>query len=100
VHEDFQEVNMSEKFWKARNVATQLIAPMIVSFYVASYFIESRYPTSIAATGGPRGPEWMYYWRLVSALMVLMFSLLSLPRWQSFAGFLSLVFFAYMERGI
>jgi hypothetical protein len=91
---------MSGKFWKVRNVATQLIAPMIVSLFVATYFIESRYPTYISATGGPRGPEWMYHWRVLSALMVLVFSLLSLPRWQSFAGLLSLIFLAYMARGI
>lgn len=91
---------MSGRFRKVRDVATQLIAPMIVSLYVSSYFIESRYPGVISGTGGPRGPEWMYHWRVLSALMILVFSLIALPRWQSFAGFLSLVFLLYLERGI
>ena len=91
---------MSEKFWKMRDVATRLIAPLIVIFFVASYFIESKYPASIAMTGGPRGPEWIYQGHLVNALLILVFSLLALPRWQAFAGLLSQVIFAYMHRGI
>lgn len=91
---------MAGKFRKVRDVATQLIAPLIVIFFVASYFIESKYPVSIAATGGPRGPDWIYEVRLLNGLLILVFSLLSLPRWQAFAGLLSLVLFAYLHRGV
>jgi hypothetical protein len=91
---------MSGKFWRFRDVATQLIAPLIVIFFVASYFIESYYPASIAMTGGPRGPDWIYAVRNLDGLLLLVFSLLALPRWQAFAGLLSQVLFAYMHRGI
>lgn len=91
---------MFEKFSKVRDVATRLIAPLIVIFFVASYFIESKYPATIAMTGGPRGPEWIYIGRTLNGLLILVFSLLSLPRWQAFAGLLSLMLFAYMHRGI
>ena len=91
---------MPGKFSKVRDVATRLIAPLIVIFFVSSYFIEANYPTSIAATGGPRGPEWIYQWRVLNGLLILVFSLLALPRWQSFAGLLSLVIFAFSMRGI
>lgn len=91
---------MSGKFWKFRDVATQLIAPLIVIFFVASYFIESYYPVAISATGGPRGPDWIYNVRNLDGLLILVFSLLSFPRWQAFAGLLSLVLFAYLHRGI
>ena len=91
---------MIEKFWKVRDVATRLIAPLIVIFFVASYFIESKYPATIAMTGGPRGPEWMYIGRTLNGLLILVFSLLALPRWQAFAGLLSIVIFAYIHRGV
>jgi hypothetical protein len=91
---------MSGKFSKVRDVATRLIAPLIVIFFVATYFIEASYPASISMTGGPRGPEWIYEVRLLNGLLILVFSLLSLPRWQAFAGLLSLVIFAYLHRGI
>ena len=91
---------MSEKFWRMRDVATRLIAPLIVIFFVASYFIESNYPVAIAATGGPRGPEWIYDVRNLDGLLILVFSLPALPRWQAFAGLLSQVLFAYMHWGI
>lgn len=91
---------MFEKFSKVRDIATRLIAPLIVIFFVASYFIESKYPATIAMTGGPRGPEWIYIGRTLNGLLILVFSLLSLPRWQAFAGLLSLTIFAYMHRGI
>lgn len=88
------------KFLKIRDVATRLIAPAIVIFFVSSYFIESSYPTAIAATGGPRGPEWIYHWRVFNGLLIMVFSLLALPRWQAFLGLLSLVIFAYSMRGV
>ena len=91
---------MSGKFWKVRDTATRLIAPLIVIFFVASYFIESKYPAAIAMTGGPRGPEWIYHGRVLNGLLILVFSLLALPRWQAFAGLLSLALFAYLHRGI
>lgn len=91
---------MSRKFSKARDIATRLIAPLIVIFFVASYFIESKYPAAIAMTGGPRGPECIYVGRVLTGVLILVLSLLALPRWQAFAGLLSLVIFAYMHRGI
>jgi len=91
---------MIEKFWKVRDVATRLIAPLVVIFFVASYFIESKYPATIAMTGGPRGPEWIYIGRTLNGLLILVFSLLALPRWQAFAGLLSIVIFAYIHRGV
>jgi hypothetical protein len=91
---------VSGKFLRVRDVATQLIAPLIVIFFVSSYFIESRYPAVISMTGGPRGPEWIYHLRALNGLLILVFSLVSLPRWQAFAGLLSLVIFLYSHRGI
>lgn len=91
---------MLGKFSKFRDVATRLIAPLIVIFFVASFFIESKYPASISMTGGPHGPEWIYFGRTLNGLLILVFSLLALPRWQAFAGLLSQVLFAYMHRGI
>ena len=93
-------LTMSGKFSKLRDAATQLIAPLIVIFFVSSYFIEASYPASISTTGGPRGPEWSYYGRTSNGLLILVLSLLALPRWQAFAGLLSLVIFAYLHRGI
>lgn len=93
-------MNVSGKFSRVREVATLLIAPLIIIFFVSSYFIQSRYPVSISATGGPRGPEWIYCGRALNGLLVLVFSLLALPRWQAFAGLLSLLIFCYMLRGI
>ena len=91
---------MSAKFSKVRDTATRLIAPLIVIFFVGSFFIESKYPAAISMTGGPRGPEWIYVGRISTGLLILVFSLLALPRWQAFAGVLSQVIFAYMHRGI
>ena len=91
---------MSGKFSKVRNVATRLIVPLIVIFVVLTYFIESKYPVAISMAGGPRGPGWMYDCRTLDGLLLLVFSLLALPRWQAFAGLLTLVFFAYSHRGI
>jgi hypothetical protein len=91
---------VSGKFSKFRDVATRLIAPLIVVFFVSAYFIESRYPVAISATGGPRGPEWIYQCHVANGLLILVFSLVALPRWQGFAGLLSLVIFAYSHRGV
>lgn len=62
---------MSGKFSKLRDVATRLIAPLIVIFFVSAYFIESRYPAVISATGGPRGPEWIYHCHAANGLLIL-----------------------------
>ena len=91
---------MPGKFSRIRDVVTRLIAPLIVIFFVSSYFIEANYPAVISATGGPRGPEWIYHWRTLNGLLIVVFSLIALPRWQSFAGLLSQVIFLYSQRGI
>ena len=88
------------KFSRFRDVATQLIAPLIVIFFVSTYFIEASYPAVISMTGGPRGPDWIYNAHILNALLLLAFSVLALPRWQAFAGLLSLMLFAWMHRGI
>ena len=91
---------MSGKFSKVRNVVTWVIVPLIVIFVALSYYIESKYPVAIAATGGPRGPDWLYDCRNLDGLLLLVFSLLALPRWQAFAGLLTLALFVYSLRGI
>jgi hypothetical protein len=87
-------------FFKVRSRALWLIAPTVVSLFVSSYVIESNYPGEISSVGGPRAPEWMYYWRLSSLLLLLLFSLVSLPRWQSFAGLVCILIFFFSMRGL
>ena len=91
---------MPGKFSKFRDIATRLIAPLIVIFFVSHYFIEASYPSSIAMTGGPRGPDWIYHLQTLNGLLIVVFSLIALPRWQSFAGLLSQAIFIYSMRGI
>ena len=87
-------------FVKLRPAASWLIALAVISLFISSYAIESHYPGEISSVGGPRAPEWMYYWRLSSLLLLLLLSLVSLPKWQSFAGFVCVVIFFFSMRGL
>jgi hypothetical protein len=82
-------------FTRIRTVAAWLVIPAFLSMYIANEQLNNTYP------GGPwpswverpKGLELMLMWRNYSLIIMLVASLISIPRWQSIVGIVGLALF-------
>jgi hypothetical protein len=78
---------------KIRDVSSWAALVMIASLLMAEKFLSSRFVYPYNPNEPP--PAWALNWRLGSVCLLLVLSLISLPRWQSILGLLTLVLFVY-----
>jgi hypothetical protein len=70
-----------------RKYTKWLIFLAIINLLIADSIAESNFPREITyAGGGPKPPAWLANWGIISIWLVLLLSLISLPKWQSFLG--------------
>ena len=67
----------------------------IVSLFISSYWISENYPGMWYAPSPPAPPPGMIRWRMISFEAVLIGSLSSIPKWQSWIGFASMFVWAF-----
>jgi integral membrane sensor domain MASE1 len=82
---------------KARLIATQGVFVAIVSLI----FSESAFMSSYSYPADPNHPPpgWLLAWRLGSLILLLLFSVISIPRWQALIGLLAAFLFIYYLQG-
>ena len=92
--------NVRLKISMFRKYVAYAVIPAIVSLALADRAVIDNYPGAPIDPTAPQPPTWMVCWHVVSFFGLLIISLISIPRWQSFAGLLAWVFFIYVASKI
>jgi hypothetical protein len=92
--------NMRVKISKLRNFCAYAVIPAIISLALADRLLVDNYPAARIYREAPQPPAWLVWWHAISFIGLLIISLISIPRWQSFAGLLAWVFFLYVASKI
>lgn len=73
-----------------RRYIAYAVIPAIASLALADRVMIDQYPGARIDPMAPQPPTWMVYWHIISFFGLLITSLVSIPRWQSFVGLLAL----------
>lgn len=86
---------LSNRVSVMRRLAAWIVLPAFISLVAAHEVIITNYPGAVGYSSAPRPPEWLMWWRNGSLVLVLLFSLVSIPRWQSLVGLGGTLLFLY-----
>jgi uncharacterized membrane protein len=78
---------------RIRDISSWSVLVMIASLLLAEKYLSSNYVYPYIPHAPPS--RWELGWRLVSFFGVIVFSLISLPRWQSILGVVTILLFIY-----
>jgi hypothetical protein len=89
-------------FHRIRSMAPWVALIAFFSFVIPHILIERFEPNAFKwAIGAPRPPSWQFAWRIISLFVLMVASLLSLPKWRALIPLvLSLALLAYASYGI
>ncbi len=82
---------------RIRTIAAWLVLAACVNFFVADHYVDVHHP--MMGYFSPRPPHALLMWRNGSLIAMVVLTLVSIPRWQSFVGVASLIVFFTMFGG-
>jgi hypothetical protein len=86
---------ISKGFSTLRKFAAWAVIPAFISLVIAHEIIITKYPSAIGYSSAPRLPQWLLWWRNGGLLTVVLFSLISIPKWQSLLGLSGVIIYLY-----
>jgi hypothetical protein len=90
------KANMRVNFSVIQKYVAYAVIPMFVSLALADRVMIDNYPGAPIDPTAPQPPTWMVWWHVISFFGLLIISLISIPRWQSFVGLLLWGLFIYV----
>jgi hypothetical protein len=95
---EIQGANKSSMISKGRAIAAFVVIPALISMFVAhQQLLLPKYCCMPWSEGHPnRPPEWIFLWRNCSLLLIVIASIASLPKWQSWVGLAGTALFLFL----